>query len=217
MKLRLKNTGLSLAFLIIAFACRATDFASLLPPPKGTKVAIVLFQDLEWPDCAAAYPVVREAAQSHNLPVVIHDFPLPRHNWSFQAAVNARFFAERSQKLGDEFRGYILQNQAQIADEGVLRKYTEKFAADRQIGLPVVLDPDGHLAQKVKADFALGQRLGLEHTPTLFVVSAGAVSAPMVEIINRERLSRMIEEMQKNATSVAAPARPRARLRKKRT
>lgn len=217
MKVCLKNAGLSLAFLIVASAGRATDFASLLPPPKGAKVAIILFQDLEWPDCAAAYPVIREAAQSHNLPVVIHDFPLPRHNWSFQAAINARFFAARSEKLGDEFRGYILQNQAQIADEGVLRKYTEKFAADRQIALPVVLDPTGRLAQQVKADFALGQRLGLEHTPTLFVVSAGAVSAPMVETINRERLGRIIEEMEKSAPSVAAPARSRAPQRRKRS
>jgi protein-disulfide isomerase len=218
MKVRLKNTGLLLVSLIVASACPATDFASLLPPPKGAKVAIVLFQDLEWPDCAAAYPVIREAAQSHNVPVVIHDFPLPRHSWSFQAAINGRFFAERSEKLGDEFRGYILQNQGQITDEGVLRKYTEKFAADRQMGLlPVVLDPDGRLAQKVRADFALGQRLGLEHTPTLFVVSAGAVSAPMVETINRERLGRIIEDMQKNAPSGAAPARSRAPQRRKRT
>lgn len=217
MKFRLKSAGLLFALLAIASACPATDFASLLPPPKGAKVAIILFQDLEWPDCAAAYPIVREAAQAHNVPVVVYDFPLPRHNWSFQAAINARFFAEKSPKLGDDFRGYILQNQGQIADESVLRKYTEKFAADRQIALPAVLDPDGRLAQKVRADFALGQRLGLEHTPTLFVVSAGAVSAPMVESINREKLARMIDEMQKNAPSVAAPARSRTAQRRKRS
>jgi protein-disulfide isomerase len=174
MRVRLKSTGLSLAVLAIASACWATDFASLLTPPKGAKVAIVLFQDLEWPDCAAAYPVVRAAAQAHNVPLVVHDFPLPRHNWSFLAAMSARFFDEKSQKLGDDFRGYILQNQGQITDEGVLRRYTEKFATERQIALPAVLDPDGHLAQKVRAGFALGQRLGLEHTPTLFVVSGWA-------------------------------------------
>jgi protein-disulfide isomerase len=217
MRVRLKSTGLSLAVLAIASACWATDFASLLTPPKGAKVAIVLFQDLEWPDCAAAYPVVRAAAQAHNVPLVVHDFPLPRHNWSFLAAMSARFFDEKSQKLGDDFRGYILQNQGQITDEGVLRRYTEKFAAERQIALPAVLDPNGHLAQKVRADFALGQRLGLEHTPTLFVVSAGTVSTPMVESINRERLGKIIEEMQKKAASGATPAQPRPRQRRKRT
>lgn len=217
MRVRLKSTSLPLAMVAIASACWATDFASLLPPPGGARVAIVLFQDLEWPDCAAAYPLVRAAAQAHNVPLVVHDFPLPRHNWSFQAAMNARFFAGKSQKLGDDFRGYILQNQGQIGDESVLRKYTEKFAAERQIALPAVLDPGGHLAHQVRTDFTLGQRLGLEHTPTLFVVSAGTVSAPMVESIDRERLDRIIEEMQKKAASGATPARSSARQRRKRT
>lgn len=217
MRVRLKSAGLSIAMLAIASACSATDFASLLTPPRGAKVAIVLFEDLQWPDCAAAHSLVWEAAQAHNVPVVVHDFPLPRHNWSFQAAVNARFFDEKSQKLGDDFRGYILHNQGQITDERVLGKYTEKFAAERQIALPAILDPDGELAQKVRADFRLGQRLGLEHTPTLFVVSAGRVSPPMVEVVNRERLDRIIEDIQKKAAPGAAPARTPARQRKKRT
>jgi protein-disulfide isomerase len=184
----------------------------LLPPPAGTKVAIVLFQDLQWADCVTAYPVVRQIAQTYNVPLVVHDFPLPRHNWSFDAAVDARFFDEKSQKLGDDFRGYILQNQAQIADESALQKYVEKFAAERQMTLPAVIDPTGRLARKVRADFMLGQRLGLEHTPTVFVVSAGKVSPPMVEVVNRERLGRIIEDMQKTpapASAVGAPAKQR--------
>jgi protein-disulfide isomerase len=212
MKVRLKTIRLWLAMLAMASVACATDFASLLPPPQGAKVAIVLFQDLQWVDCATAYPVVKQAAQTYNVPVVIRDFPLPRHNWSFQAAVDARFFDEKSQKLGDDFRGYILQNQSQIADENALQKYAEKFAAERQMALPAVVDPTGRLAQKVRADFLLGQRLGLEHTPTLFVVSAGRVSLPMVEVVNRERLGRIIEDMQKAAApaaAVRAPARQR--------
>lgn len=217
MRVRLKSTGLSLAILAITSLCQATDFASLLTPPKGARIAVVLFEDLEWPDCAAAHPLVREIAQAYNVPVVVHDFPLPRHNWSFQAAVDARFFENKSQKLGEEFRGYILRNQRQIADESLLRKYVEQFAAERQIALPIVLDPGDHLAQQVHADFLLGQRLGLEHTPTLFVVGAGKVSIPIVESVTRERLGNMIEDMQKKPAVGAAPARPAAVQRKRRT
>ena len=203
---------------MLAMACAgsATDFASLLPPPQGARVAIVLFQDLQWADCVTAYPVVRQIAQAYNIPLVVRDFPLPRHNWSFEAAVDARFFDEKSQKLGDDFRGYILQNQAQIADESGLQKYAEKFAAERQMTLPAVVDPTGRLARKVRADFILGQRLGLEHTPTVFVVSAGKVSPPMVELVNRERLGRIIEDMQKTAapaSTVRAPAKQRKQSR----
>jgi protein-disulfide isomerase len=186
--------------------------ASLIPPPAGSKVAIVVFQDLEWPDCATAYPLLQEAAKSHDVPLVIHDFPLPRHIWSFQAAVNARFFEQRSEQLGNEFRGYILQNQKDIADETALQRYTHKFAAGRQISLPTALDPDGKLAEQVMADFHLGQRIGAEHTPTVFVVSASGSARPFVETIDRGKLDRGIEEAQKRAGR--APAASGAKTKK---
>jgi protein-disulfide isomerase len=179
--------------------CLEGNLASLMPPPAGAKVAIVVFEDLEWPDCATAHPMLAEAAKTHNVPFVIHDFPLPRHTWSFQAAVNARFFESQSQKLGDEFRGYILQNQRQIGDEAALQQFTAKFAQEQQVALPAVLDPDGKLAEAVKADFRLGQRIGLEHTPTVFVVSLSGAAVPFVETIDRHRLDRVIEDLQKKA------------------
>jgi protein-disulfide isomerase len=198
---------LAAVFIILIARSHAADLVSLLAPPAGTRVAVVLFQDLEWPDCASAFPIVNEAAKGHNVPVLIRDFPLPRHNWSFQAAVDARFFETQSQQLGDEFRGYILQNQPRILDEAVLRQYTVKFAAEHQVRLPTNLDPEGKLRERVKADFLLGQRVGLEHTPTVFVVSNGAVSSAIVGTVNRERLNQMIEQMQK-AARPESPARP---------
>ena len=86
------------------------DGSSLKPPP-GARVAIVVFEDLECPTCAVAYPQVWEACKRYNVPVVLHDFPLPMHPWSFDAAVFARYFDTKSQKLGDDFRGYIYKNQ----------------------------------------------------------------------------------------------------------
>src|SRR5262249_58109389 len=87
--------------------------ASSLKPRPGAKVAIVVFEDLQCPDCARAYPVVWETANAHKIPVVLHDFPLPRHNWSFDAAIWARYFDTKSEKLGNDFRGYIYRNQVQ--------------------------------------------------------------------------------------------------------
>ena len=62
-----------------------------LRPPAGARVAIVEFEDMECPDCARANPLLREAAAKYNIPWVRHDFPLPFHPWSMQAAVNARW------------------------------------------------------------------------------------------------------------------------------
>jgi protein-disulfide isomerase len=192
-----------LAFALCSAVAWAADGSSLKTPP-GAKVAVVIFEDLQCPDCARAYPVVWDAANAHHIPVVLHDFPLPQHNWSFQAAVFARFFDSKSQKLGNDYRGYIYRSQNMIPDEGGLRFYTQKFADENRVPLPSAIDPDGKLADLVKADFNLGQRMGLEHTPTIFVIGQGQASTPFVEVVDRDRLSQIIEDMQKKAGSAAA-------------
>ena len=58
-------------------ALRAQTPNEVLRPPKGAKVAIVVFEDLECPDCARAAPLVLEAAKTYKIPVVRYDFPLP--------------------------------------------------------------------------------------------------------------------------------------------
>jgi len=207
MNLRLKSVFLLIA-TFAAMALPAVSFAadaSTLKPPPGAKVAIVMFEDLECPDCARAYPVVWQAAAAHKIPVVLHDFPLPRHNWSFDAAVFARFFDTRSQKLGDDFRGYIFQNQPSITPQN-LRQFVQKFADDNKVPLPFAIDPEGKLKEKVKADFALGQQIGLEHTPTIFVIGQGSPTTPFVEVVDRDKLSQIIEDMQKKA-GPATPAK----------
>src|ERR1700720_4145088 len=78
--------------------------SSPLKPPPGVRVAIFEFIDLECPDCANAAPVVKEASEKYHIPLLRHDFPLPQHAWSFDAAVDARWFDTKSTKLGDDFR-----------------------------------------------------------------------------------------------------------------
>jgi hypothetical protein len=48
----------------------------------------------------------------------------------------------------------------------------------------------------VKADSDLGQSVGIQHTPTIWVVTNRTSGAPFVEVIDRSRLFRMIEEAQ---------------------
>jgi protein-disulfide isomerase len=165
-----------------------------LKPPPGARVAIIEFEDMECPDCARANPLLREAAGKYNIPWVRHDFPLSFHVWSFQAAVNARWFDTKSKKLGDEYRDAVFASQPSITTLDVLRTFTEKFAADHKISLPFALDPQGNLAAGVKADFALGQRVGIEHTPTIWVATANSKGAPFVEVVDRSKLFQLIDQ-----------------------
>ena len=168
--------------------------ASALKPPAGARVAIVEFADYECPDCAHANPLLKEAAAKYKIPLVRHDFPLPMHNWSFTAAVNARWFDTKSKALGDEYRDQVFANQISIYSPAILAQFTEKFAADHHIALPFAVDPQGKLAAEVKADYALGQRIGIEHTPTIWVVTANSKGAPFVEVVDRSKLFQLIDQ-----------------------
>jgi protein-disulfide isomerase len=200
------------AFVAISAQAIAAD-ASLLKPPPGAKAAIVVFEDLQCPECSRAYPLIWEAASAHQIPVVLHDFPLPMHNWAFESAVWARYFDKTSVDLGNEFRKFIYTNQIQITRENLL-KWVQKFAADNKAEVPLVNDPDGKLTGLVRADYLLGQRIGVEHTPTIWVVGNGAISQPLVEEVkDRGKLEQMIEEVLSKAQA-ASPA-PKATVPKK--
>jgi protein-disulfide isomerase len=187
-----------------ANATPAGDKSPLKPPP-GARVAIFEFQDLECPDCARANPLLKEAAAKYNIPWLRHDFPLPFHAWSFQAAVNARWFDTKSEKLGDDYRDAVFANQPSIAGTDDLRNFTEKFASDHKVAFPFAVDPQGKFAALVKADYALGQRIGVEHTPTIWVVTNRTGNAPpFVEIVDRTKLYDIID--QALASTKPAPA-----------
>ena len=187
--------GLVLTFAALAFFGRAAVQAQFAPPDRGTavhdpsalrppagaRVALIEFEDLECPDCAHANPLLKEAAAKYRIPWVRHDFPLPFHAWSFTAAVNARWFDLKSKALGDEYRDSVFSNQPSITSPEILRDFTD-------------IDPQGKLAADVKADYALGQRVGIEHTPTIWVVTANSKGAPFVEVIDRTKLYQLIDQ-----------------------
>jgi protein-disulfide isomerase len=205
-----------IALLTLASSAVAAD-ATLLKPPRGAAIAIVMFEDLQCVDCSKVYPVIWETADAHKIPVVLHDFPLPMHNWAFEAAVWARNFDKTSPDLGNEFRKFIYANQTQIT-RGNLLQWAQKFAAENKTAISLEKDPDGKLADLVKADYLLGQRIGVEHTPTIWVVSNSGVSQPLVEEVKiREKLEQMIDVLTKAqpmaAAKVNSPAK--AAVRKK--
>lgn len=153
-----------------------------LKPPAGSRVAIVEFADLECPFCGNLNPTVTAAAQKYNIPLVRHDFPLAMHPWAFQAAVDARWFDSQSKKLGEEYRNTIFANQSSIYNLGVLRNFTEDFASSHKLQLPSPIDPQNKFADEVKADQALGLKLGVHQTPTIWVVASPTRGAPYTEV-----------------------------------
>ncbi|MFZ0771818.1 MAG: thioredoxin domain-containing protein [Candidatus Sulfotelmatobacter sp.] len=167
-----------------------------LRPPKGAQFAIVVFEDFQCPQCGRVAPLLEQASRTYKIPLVQHDFPLPAHNWSFDAAVLARYFDTHSKEIGNAFRDAVFAHQLEINPQN-LRGFAERFAADYKIVLPFVVDPEGKLAGLVRADKDLGMSLHIVHTPTIWVVSSKRTGKPYVEVTDTSQLYVMIDAMKK--------------------
>jgi protein-disulfide isomerase len=185
-------------FVSAVVLCVAADDSvnAVLRPPKGAQVAIVVFEDLQCPQCRRVAPILEQASKTYKIPLVRHDFPLPMHNWSYDAAVMARYFDSTSKSLGNEFRDYIFSNQLEINPKN-LRGYAEKFANEHKVGLPFLIDPQGKFAAEVNADRDLGKEIKLDHTPTVYVVSSRHAEKPYVEMKDASQLYALIDAMMK--------------------
>jgi protein-disulfide isomerase len=182
--------------------------ASALHPPAGARVAIVEFDDLQCPSCAAANPTLMQAAATYHIPWIRHDFLIPYHNWSRQAAINARWFDTRSKALGDEYRNQLFANQPSIYNPDSLRQFTEKFAQSHGVSMPFAIDPQGKFAAAVDADVALGNLTGIKSTPTIFVVTSGSRGAPFIEVTDRNRLFQIIDQALADTPAAKPAAKP---------
>lgn len=203
----MKSTALNrIAILALLTFCLLAATASssaqdtvntVLRPPKGAQTAIVVFEDLQCPMCRHTAPLVEQASKTYKIPVIRHDFPLPMHNWSYDAAVMARYFDTHSKALGNEFRDYIFAKQLEINPTN-LRGYAEKFAAEHKVDFPFVVDPSGKLAAEVNADRDLGKAIKLDHTPTVYIVSNRNPSKPYIEVKDNTQLYATIDAMMKD-------------------
>ena len=212
----------SAALFLMATSCLQAQFGvpqggtqvhdpSALKPPAGARVAMVEFEDMECPDCARANPLLKEAAAKYKIPWVRHDFPLPMHNWSFQAAVNARWFDTKSKS--PRRRVPRLRSSPTSPPSSAPNRCASSPRSSppsHGIALPFAIDPQGKLADLVKADYALGQRIGIEHTPTIWVVTANSKGAPFVEVVDRTKLFQIIDQALVDTASApkTVPAKP---------
>lgn len=174
---------------------------SFIKPPAGAKVAIYEFQDLECPACSTAFPIVHAAVAQYHIPLIERDFPLQMHIWSFDAAIWARYLQDKvSPKVADEYRGAVFAAQMGISSKDDMLGFTRSFFQKHGIQMPFVPDPTGQLATEVKADRSLGEKMGLQHTPTVFVCTAHN----WVQVTDMKLLYQTIEQMQAQAGPATA-------------
>ena len=136
-------------------------------------VRVIIYEDLECPDCAdfgrtldeKLLPKYGEAVTFEH-----RDFPLVKHTWSRKGAIAARFIGESRKALADDFRRYLMGRQMEITRlnfNEMLGRYADSKGIDRASAI-AALD-DSRLAAAVQADFEEGVAQGITHTPTVLV------------------------------------------------
>lgn len=214
----MRSLLLAVCLLTGALSAFAAETCSV-KPPAGAALAIVEFEDLQCPRCAAVAPVVHNAARDYKIPLVRYDFPLAMHNWSKQASIIGRYFdhlsaapGAKDKNLGDEYRKYIFENQPAITPGG-LRAYAETFAKSKGVTLPANVDPNGELQKEVDVSYACGVTNRIQHTPTIFLVKNDS-SAP-VEVTDVDKLYATIDSMLPKGQPKSAAAAPKKKAAKK--
>jgi protein-disulfide isomerase len=150
---------------------------------------------MQCPKCAQENPVLKDAAAKYRIPWLRHDFLIPYHNWSTQAAVNARWFDAQAKHLGNDYRDAIFANQRSIETVSDLNQFTQNYARQHGIALPFAIDPQGRFLNAVKADVALGQSMGVNQTPTVWIVTDRTGGAPpYTQVSDFNKLYVMLDE-----------------------
>jgi protein-disulfide isomerase len=176
---------------------------SILKPPAGARVAVLEWEDLGCPACAHASPFVHAAVAHYNIPLVRRDFPLAQHIWTFDAAVWARYLQDKvSAKTADDYRAAAFQAQMGIVTKDDMLAFTRKFFQSHGVQMPFVPDASGQLTKEVTADYNLGMKLGVQHTPTIIVCN----QHEWVQITDVSLLYQTIEQVQAQA-GPAGPAK----------
>ena len=183
---------------------------ALLKPPAGKPLAIIDFEDLECPACSHAFPVVHQAADHYKIPLVRHDWPLQMHIWSRDGAIIARYIQDKiSPQAAEEYRGAVFQNQISIASKEDLQAFTQRYFQQHGRTMPFVVDPTGQFAKEVQADADLAARIGLNHTPSIFVVTQKGYN----EVLNVAELYQTIDTAQASLPAQSSTQTANSKLR----
>ncbi len=159
----------------------------------ASQVRVLIFEDLQCPDCAAFRRMLDEKLlpkYGGKVAFEHRDFPLAKHAWARKAAIAARSLQETSPELALKFRRDILGNIREAKAAG-FEQWLAQWAGANNLDaakLAAALE-DPKLAEAVENDFQDGVARGVAKTPTVFVNGV-----PFIETFTVEEVSKAIDE-----------------------
>jgi protein-disulfide isomerase len=137
----------------------------------NASVTLEEFGDFQCPPCGQFAVFVEELLKEYDsrLRIVFYNFPLPLHEHAREAAIAAE--AAGFQGKFWEMYDKLYRGQSEWSKAPNTRELFESYAATLGLDMDQFKkDMDGEkAAQRVDADHALGESLGVKVTPTLFL------------------------------------------------
>ena len=175
---------LALLMLALAIPPHASSQSAELKPEQclgggpDAPIRIEVFSDFECPACREFYlhtirPVLKEYSSLGKVCVVYHEFPLPSHKYSRQAAQ----YSKAAQKLGRQQWTAVLdalyENQGKWSQDGSVDETVFKaLGADEFYRLKqLLLLPSIDAA--INSEIAMGEKKEVNSTPTCFAYALG--------------------------------------------
>jgi protein-disulfide isomerase len=183
----------SLLLALLASGVGLSAQQSLVEGMAESKVRVLVYEDLQCPDCAEFRRMMDEKLlprYADRVAFVHRDFPLAKHAWARKAAVAARFFAGVKPELGLAYRRHIMASIHETSADN-FNNLLSQFARENGVdpAQAVAALDDAHLAALVERDFQDGVARGVAKTPTVFVNGQ-----PFVEHFSFEEISKAIDE-----------------------
>jgi protein-disulfide isomerase len=183
-----KRLGAALLLSSIGLAAQG-----LVEGRAGSPVRVVIYEDLQCPDCADFRVMLDQRIlpkYGDRVEFVHRDFPLAKHAWARRAAIAARFFTEKDPKLGLEYRRHTMATHGETTADNFKDRVAE-FARQHDLkpeeALAALDNP--HYAELVEKDYQEGVGRGIVHTPTALVNGT-----PFIETFTFEEISKGIDD-----------------------
>ncbi len=211
-------SSIALVFLIIIGVLVAKSSSFVAPPAVSgekaallvksdshmtgsstAKVTMVEFGDFQCPACGAAFPIIKQVTDSYqnnpNFNFVFRHFPLSQHQY-------AKVSAEAAEAAGAQGKFWpmyemLYQNQAQWDPNVTKDPITifKGFAKDLGLNVEKFQQEvtNNTYQDHISADLADANRLGLNHTPTVFIngeevdnnLTVSALKAKIDSLLNK--------------------------------
>jgi protein-disulfide isomerase len=182
---------MTLAFLMTAgLLLQAQE--PLVEGKASSPVRVVIYEDLQCPDCAAFRQMLDEKLlPKYGAKVAFEhrDFPLAKHAWARRASIASRYFQSLGLETALRYRRETMAALRQIkADtfEDWLRAFCQRHSLDAAKAVAALNDPA--LQALVEKDFQEGVARGIARTPTALVNGE-----PFIETFTAEEISKGIE------------------------